>query len=516
MGIKEFAPLVRQHAPQLYRTLSGPSALRGMRLAIDGHMLLYRFWHAGLSKQNGDNDLALERQTRARSAHNHHVQLFYNLLEYCEHEKITPLLVFDGVGSRPLQKELNVRIDRELAREQQRQLLAKVHQVHQYFSAVSTTESTSTSTLAASESYTTTTVITEEIPVEPAPSVTTESELGQQPLVEIPLQAEGGTTELDLDPALLEAMLLTDKPDTLIDGSIKPTLTLPPRAVSSQTNLAKILQDESILGKTRISRPAAASVLSALSSERARLTHLTMGLPGSALDDVLALARSRSVPCILTPPGTEAEQVCGALVHFGHADAVASGDSDAAVFYMDVPVVRDFFKHGTVPSVMGPLNGVPPLDVNQGEELRASTWPDLYPSPGTPSLAASLGLKRDAPESILDLAVLLGCDFSAKIPRVGKVSAVKLLAAHHSLAEALAANPQLAARAQADPRWAPDAARAVFEGRGANLTAESVAAMVSQAQEQAASGGGTAGGESEVAVLERYGIEPYTVAAEGS
>ncbi|ORZ38366.1 hypothetical protein BCR44DRAFT_1323283 [Catenaria anguillulae PL171] len=112
MGITNLLPLIKKAAPHLLRNLPHPTTLAGTRLAIDGHMLLHRFWYA---PRPGTSPLGPNGQP------NHHVQYFYNFLELCDHLQVRPTIVFD-YGVRPLAKQRVVHRKRAAARSRQTEL----------------------------------------------------------------------------------------------------------------------------------------------------------------------------------------------------------------------------------------------------------------------------------------------------------------------------------------------------------------------------------------------------------
>lgn len=105
------------------------------------------------------------------------------------------------------------------------------------------------------------------------------------------------------------------------------------------------------------------------------------------------------VPCIITEGAYEAEALASSLVLHGHADFVASEDTDVLVY--EAPLIRNI------------TNRQVPLVLMSGADIRSK-----------------LDLTR---ESFVDFALLLGTDFSQRIKNVGPSRALKFIKAYGSI-----------------------------------------------------------------------------------
>ncbi|KAF5371720.1 hypothetical protein D9758_003406 [Tetrapyrgos nigripes] len=105
------------------------------------------------------------------------------------------------------------------------------------------------------------------------------------------------------------------------------------------------------------------------------------------------------VPCVEATGAYEAEAVASSLVLNGHADYVASEDTDVLVY--EAPLIRNITNRNA------------PLVVVSGAEVR-----DV------------LQLTRDM---YIDFALLLGTDFSQRIKNVGPARALKFIRAHRCI-----------------------------------------------------------------------------------
>ncbi|KIJ61629.1 hypothetical protein HYDPIDRAFT_169641 [Hydnomerulius pinastri MD-312] len=104
------------------------------------------------------------------------------------------------------------------------------------------------------------------------------------------------------------------------------------------------------------------------------------------------------------PTAFEAEALAAALVLHGHADYVASEDTDVLVY--EAPLLRNITAREA------------PLVLVAGDAVRAT-----------------LGLER---ESYVDLALLMGTDFSQRIKNVGPARALKFIREHGSIERVIA------------------------------------------------------------------------------
>ncbi|KAI9164320.1 hypothetical protein H9P43_008149 [Blastocladiella emersonii ATCC 22665] len=214
-------------------------------------------------------------------------------------------------------------------------------------------------------------------------------------------------------------------------------------ASTGRANVQVMLRD--VLAAEEHTPETLAAAVQQFEREERRLQLTSSGLPSGAVADVLKLLASRRIPFMFAPPGTEGEQVCGALVHLGHADLAVSDDTDTALFFPQVPVLREFFRYNKRPHILGPV----------AEDLHRA-----------------LGLQSFA--SLIDLCVLCGCDYSGKIAGVGRAIGLKLLREHGSIEAVLDAKPNL--RAKCDETMDAAAARAVFANEFLDLAEVDAAA----------------------------------------
>ncbi|KNE56347.1 hypothetical protein AMAG_02167 [Allomyces macrogynus ATCC 38327] len=286
--------------------------------------------------------------------------------------------------------------------------------------------------------------------------------------------------------AALERMAL-DVPGTSAAAATQPPEPVrvplsPPVPLSSLANLgtfrsrvAKTLQE---LDATTEATPEQLSAwVKSLARERTRLDASTRGPDLEVVDTLETLLTARGVSVVYAPARTEAEQVCGALVHLGHAQWVATEDSDVHVFWPTLPVVHHLYRMDKAPMTLVP--------------------PDPY-------LLEALKL-RDM-DALIDFAVVCGCDYSGGIRNIGPVKGLALVQQFGSLDKALEANPTL--RKQCEESFAPEEARAVFKHSLMDLGEVNEVAVL--AKERAAA---SVNAEQEVKILEQFQVRPFDVVA---
>ncbi|KAI0366819.1 PIN domain-like protein [Pilatotrama ljubarskyi] len=139
---------------------------------------------------------------------------------------------------------------------------------------------------------------------------------------------------------------------------------------------------------------------SLLSESYARRTHPPTTETYEQSKEIL---HAMGVPCVEPAGPYEAETLAASLVIHGHADYVASEDTDVLVY--EVPLVRN----------IGSSTG--PLVLISGANVRAA-------------------LKLDRTQYI-DFALLLGTDFSQRIKNVGPARALKFIREHGSIERVL-------------------------------------------------------------------------------
>ncbi|KAJ3371579.1 Elongation of fatty acids protein 2 [Allomyces arbusculus] len=242
-----------------------------------------------------------------------------------------------------------------------------------------------------------------------------------------------------------------------------------------RSRVAKTLQE---LDATTEATPEQLNAwVKSLARERTRLDASTRGPDMEVVDTLETLLTARGVPVVYAPSRTEAEQVCGALVHLGHAQWVATEDSDVHVFWPKLPTVHNLYRIDKAPMTLVP--------------------PD-------PFLLEALQL-RDL-DALIDFAVVCGCDYSGGIRNIGPVKGLALVQQFGSLEKALEANPAL--RKQCEESFAPEEARAVFKHSLMDLDEVNEVAVF--AKERAAA---SVNAEQEVKILEQFQVRPFDVIA---
>lgn len=120
-------------------------------------------------------------------------------------------------------------------------------------------------------------------------------------------------------------------------------------------------------------------------------------------EECKAILRSMGVPCIVPSGAFEAEALASSLVVNDYADMVVSEDTDVIVY--EAPMVRNLTRHDM------------PLVVVSGSDVRES-----------------LSLDRSR---FVDLALLMGTDFSQRLKNVGPTRALNLIREHGSIENVL-------------------------------------------------------------------------------
>ncbi|KAJ3360882.1 Elongation of fatty acids protein 2 [Allomyces javanicus] len=296
----------------------------------------------------------------------------------------------------------------------------------------------------------------------------------------------GAPVSLDALNAALERMTLDVRSATAAAGAQPPEPVRvplsPPVPLSTLANLgtfrsrvAKTLQE---LDATTEATPEQLNAwVKSLARERTRLDASTRGPDMEVVDTLETLLTARGIPVVYAPARTEAEQVCGALVHLGHAQWVATEDSDVHVFWPKLPVVHNLYRTDKAPMTLVP--------------------PDPY-------LLEALKLRNM--DALIDFAVVCGCDYSGGIRNIGPVKGLALVQQFGSLEKALEANPAL--RKQCDESFAPEEARAVFKHSLMDLDEVNEVAVF--AKERAAA---LVNAEQEVKILEQFQVRPFDAVA---
>lgn len=128
--------------------------------------------------------------------------------------------------------------------------------------------------------------------------------------------------------------------------------------------------------------------------------HRRTNLPSTeTYDECKEIIHSMGVPCIAATGPFEAEALASSLVIHGHADFVASEDTDVLVY--DAPLIRNIANRDC------PLIVVSALDVHNALELDRSRF--------------------------IDFILLLGTDFSQRIKNIGPQRALKFIKEYGSI-----------------------------------------------------------------------------------
>ncbi|OCH86804.1 PIN domain-like protein [Obba rivulosa] len=180
------------------------------------------------------------------------------------------------------------------------------------------------------------------------------------------------------------------------------------------------------------------------------------------------ILEAMGVPCIVSDGPYEAEALASALVLQGHADYVASEDTDVLVY--EAPLVRNI------------TNRRGPLHVISGAEVRAE-----------------LRLDR---AGFVDFALLLGTDFSQRIKNIGPQRALRFIRAHGTIERVLEAEPRFPPRLPA-----PEYLEQVELARG-------VFATLPPIPERAALQRGACKEEAVARILKKYHLQRLAAAAE--
>jgi 5'-3' exonuclease len=113
-------------------------------------------------------------------------------------------------------------------------------------------------------------------------------------------------------------------------------------------------------------------------------------LPRGLMDSVMDMLKSNNSECIRVPEISEAEKLCAILTTIGQADAVFGDDSDLIPLGSNI-IIKDM----------------------KGNQAYVYLMKDIL---------EFLGLNR---QELIDLSIILGCDFNERTPRHGPVTALK-------------------------------------------------------------------------------------------
>ncbi|BGP32063.1 hypothetical protein JCM10296v2_003842 [Rhodotorula toruloides] len=132
--------------------------------------------------------------------------------------------------------------------------------------------------------------------------------------------------------------------------------------------------------------------------------HNSFSIPAAALHKSREIIQAMGVPWLQPGPNNpfEAEGVCSALYQAGLVDCVASEDTDVVVF--GAPLLR---YATTTENPKNPMNVLDPVELRKQLDLTK--------------------------EQLVDLALLLGTDFTVRIPGLGPVAAITLMRRYGSI-----------------------------------------------------------------------------------
>ncbi|KAJ3538865.1 hypothetical protein NMY22_g4988 [Coprinellus aureogranulatus] len=144
------------------------------------------------------------------------------------------------------------------------------------------------------------------------------------------------------------------------------------------------------------------------------------------------ILEAMGIRCVESEGEIEAEGLASAMVLEGHADFVASEDTDVLVY--GATLLRNFGSNSV------------PLELISGQEIQNA-----------------LGLSREA---YVDFALLLGTDFSQRLKNVGPVRALKFLQDHGNIEEILASETKYPPKIPVEEYLAEvKAARSIFDAK---------------------------------------------------
>jgi len=385
MGVKRMTELIKRFAPEAVKPFQ-METYKGKALAIDGNLLMQRFHHGSTDKP---------------------VQLlWYRFLKNLREHDITPICVFDGAVRHPAKK--NELLKRQAARalaydrahievQRSNRLLELQSLLNQYRGSVAPTAPSSPSPIPHALA----------LPVDPAQQVSTEQLFGPQetlaPIAEEKLPSSSTTKPESALETLVEGI------SQLSMQSEDPDLQATP--TPNQKRLADL---ETEVFQRIKNAEGSETALTEISDRLEQLqtsshnlannyTFRSAPIPKQNYDKVMRLIRAMGIPCMETPEDapTEAEATASSLVHYGIAEAVISEDSDVLLY--DVPMIR----HVTGFKI--------PASVIDGKEVRQM-----------------MGFSR---EQFVDLAILSGTDFCETTPKLGPLTAHKLLLQYPSIEE---------------------------------------------------------------------------------
>ncbi|ORX59630.1 PIN domain-like protein, partial [Hesseltinella vesiculosa] len=312
-----------------------------------------------------------------------HIYGFYLMIKFCQHFGIHPIFVFDGSQRLALKQKW------EHARRQQGRVKITHSLVYEQDRALRLDTMVSTM---------------QSLPLDLAPGTSLrlldELEGTPPPVADlvVGLDAELSQQQQDLEQQLRTIAIELRRALNHVGDTSKYTRTV--RELSQreyevagalfQQELDHVHRELSLLQKENNRL---------LASLGKRSLRVTTAMKEQCIDFI----RSLGYPCLICE-GHEAEAMCAHIVEQGHAQATVSEDMDTVVFG-DAPLIRHFFaKHQQI--------------------LRVD-----------PTTARQhLGLSKS---QFLDLCILCGTDFGAKIHGIGPIRALSLVREHGSIEQIL-------------------------------------------------------------------------------
>ncbi|KAL7747776.1 hypothetical protein RI367_006900 [Sorochytrium milnesiophthora] len=436
MGIRGFMDVIKENAPQAYRPIS-MAELRGKKLAIDANLFIWRFLASPADVENK------------------HLQYTSDMVDFLRFHGVEPIFVFDGGFRTPAKVKVAHRKRAEVTERNRvhvNVVLASLdrHQtIHEILKAESPTKETSPAK-STSQQPTPPPDTMEDLIQSlgdlsvTAPSTSTGAKKALEETLKsgraAALHARGNTTNM---PRPAAARL--DQEMALYDSLQKDTNS--PTCLQTLAQKVETLQEETQRLQLRLARP-----------------------DNGTFAQVQRLLSYLGVPYIISEDYVEAEQLCALLVQHQFADAVASEDTDVAVFLPEGKVIRNLFRWHKQPQE---------LDTGLARQHLALSNP-----------------------TFVDFCILCGCDFSGTIAQIGPKRALKHLRLHKSVDRLLVAQPALALRLSDD--WDLEGARSVFTSQP--MTADQLRAVYEQAMDTES----RRPEDSLADYLAAVGIEPFT------
>ncbi|TEB18542.1 PIN domain-like protein [Coprinellus micaceus] len=444
MGVQGFLPFLRKCCPDVFRTL--PQRFREIedsRVVIDGTLITQRFHFSP-------------------SPHPYrHVLGWYRVAEEMRQSRVTATCIFDGKARHNAKmKEVKRRREAQKITAARGQIeggrLHRLSQLNKFILSLPTlTPAVVQQSLEALERLSSKDAADKLIQneLETLNSQASDralSELSTPPLEELvhaPPERAGAPTELatlydQFKQSVSQLVTITDEGATPIpsltaaeDREIEVLVTkaqahLAVRENALWTHLSVLnVEDKEGLDYLTTLAKDIVGQSQGMSNSFERRTNLPTATTYHESREIL---EAMGIRCVESEGKVEAEGLASAMVLCGHADYVASEDTDVLVY--GATLMRNFGSNNV------------PLELISGEDIQAA-----------------LGLSREA---YVDFALLLGTDFSQRLKNVGPVRALKFLHDHGGIEGILAAEVKYPPRASEEEYLAEViAGRSIFEGK---------------------------------------------------